>query len=186
MCHHTTIHKAAHLSPIGLMGPVRTGPYFLALANILHPYRVGARGCSGHRLLKTQKRSKSLLSNFLKSGFSEVHTQHSPGPTSMRVLAADWLPSGLCGQLDRSYAEPVGILARVPHTRTWPEALEGIMMPPGAGFFFMACLSLLSSRWEGRESRLQSVTKGRCSPPPPLRPFIRPPGSLCTTTTSRV
>src|SRR3712207_5758446 len=84
MCHHTTIHKAAHLSPIGLMGPVRTGPYFLALANILHPYRVGARGCSGHRLLKSQKRSKSLLSNFLKSAFSEVHTPHSPGPNGMR------------------------------------------------------------------------------------------------------
>jgi hypothetical protein len=141
---------------------------------------------TARQVLGRSDRGYRLCANFALSPFSEVHTQHSPGPTSMRVLAADWLPSGICGQLDRSYAEPVGILARVPHTRTWPEALEGVMMPPGAGFFFMACLSLLSSRWEGRESRLQSVTKGRCSPPPPLRPFIRPPGSLCTTTTSRV
>ena len=74
MCHYTTIYKAAHLSPIGLIGPARTGPYFLALANILHPYRVGARGCSGHQLLKTQ-RSKFLLSNFLKWPFYEVRIQ---------------------------------------------------------------------------------------------------------------
>ena len=96
MCHHTTIHKAAHLSPIGLIGPAGTGPYFLALANILHPYLVGARGCSGHQLLKTQKRSKFLLSNFLKSAFSEV---------------------------DRtSRMQSVGNFARVLYTRTWPEA----------------------------------------------------------------
>ncbi len=75
MCHYTTIYKAAHLSPIGLIGPVRTGPYFLALANILHPSAVGARGCSGHQLLKTQNRSKFLLSNFLKSAFSEVRAE---------------------------------------------------------------------------------------------------------------
>ena len=80
MCHHTTIHKAAHLSPIGLIGPVRAGPYFLALANILHPYRVGARGYSRHQLLKTQKRSKFLLSNFLKSAFPEVQPPTSKTP----------------------------------------------------------------------------------------------------------
>jgi hypothetical protein len=31
--------------------------------------------------------------------------------------------------------QPDGIFARVPHTRTWPEAYEGVMMP-GARFFF--------------------------------------------------
>jgi hypothetical protein len=91
MCHHTTIHKAAHLSPIGLIGPVRTGPYFLALANILHPSAVGARGCSGHQLLKTQKRSKFLLSNFLKSYFHEDRAESrydGPlfSPSSLRPL----------------------------------------------------------------------------------------------------
>jgi hypothetical protein len=35
-----------HTSPqSGLIGPARTGPYFLALADILHPSAVGARGC---------------------------------------------------------------------------------------------------------------------------------------------
>jgi hypothetical protein len=88
MCHHTTIHKAAHLSPIGLIGPVRTGPYFLALANILHPSAVGARGCSGHQLLKTQNRSKFLLSNFLKSAFSEVRSKWLRSATVLSVLLA--------------------------------------------------------------------------------------------------
>jgi hypothetical protein len=45
-------------------------------------------------------------------------------------------------------------------------------MMPGARSFFIARPSPLSCRWEGRESRLQSVTKGRCSPPPPRGPLF--------------
>jgi hypothetical protein len=43
-------------------------------------------------------------------------------------------------------------------------------MMPWAGFFIITRSALFLARWEGSESRLQSVTKGRCSPHPPRGP----------------
>ncbi len=43
-------------------------------------------------------------------------------------------------------------------------------MMPGAGFFYYHTLHSFSCPMGGRESRLQSVTKGRCSPHPPRGP----------------
>jgi hypothetical protein len=44
-------------------------------------------------------------------------------------------------------------------------------MMPGARFFIITRPVLYLVRWKGRESPLQSVTKGRCSPHPPCGPF---------------
>jgi hypothetical protein len=64
-----------------------------------------------------------------------------------------------------------------------PRGIGGVMVR-GARFFFLALVPAVHlARWDVRQSRLQSVTKGRCFPHPPLRPFIRPPGFLCGTTT---
>jgi hypothetical protein len=43
---------------------------------------------------------------------------------------------------------------------------------PGARFFIIAHPFLYLARWEGRRRRLQSVTKGRCSPHPPRGPLF--------------
>src|SRR3712207_5247716 len=45
-------------------------------------------------------------------------------------------------------------------------------MMPGARFFIIARPTLYLARWEGRQSQLQSVTKGRCSPHPPRGPLF--------------
>ncbi len=68
--------------------------------------------------------------------------------------------------------KPVGNLARVLHTRTWPEALEGVIEAWGPVLFIIAPPFLYLARWEGRQRLLQSVTKGRCSPHPPRGPLF--------------
>jgi hypothetical protein len=108
MCHHTTIHKAAHLSPIGLMGPVRTGPYFLALANILHPYRVGDRGVlwtpTSENPKKKQISSIELPEIGLLRSCPERHYEGSPFSPSSPTALSHICPSVVCIQV--SYSPP--------------------------------------------------------------------------------